>query len=96
MTAHTEHNHITPYRVFFTVWVGLIVLTFITVGVSELALGKLSTFTAVFIASIKASLVLLYFMHMRFENRVIQIIAAVTVITFAVFIFLTFADYSFR
>ncbi|MDD8043020.1 MAG: cytochrome C oxidase subunit IV family protein [Verrucomicrobiota bacterium] len=96
MSAHTETTHITPYRVFVTVWVALILLTGITVSVTALDLGKLSTFTAVMIASVKASLVLLYFMHVRFEARLIQIIFLVTVISFAVFIFLTFADYSFR
>jgi cytochrome c oxidase subunit 4 len=93
--AEKEHKIIAD-SVYVKVWMGLVVLTAITVGVSYLDMQKFTVFTALLIATIKASLVLLYFMHIRYEKRIYAIMIMVVLVTYAIFIILTFTDYPFR
>ena len=95
MNSQEEH-HIIPDRIYLSVWLGLVLLTVITVGVSYLDMKKFTVFTAMLIATVKASLVLLYFMHIRFEKKMFAIMVFVVMAVFAVFIVLTFSDYPFR
>lgn len=60
--------HVVPMRVLVTVWLGLMILTVITVAVTWVDLGSLNLWLAMAIATLKASLVLLYFMHMRYDH----------------------------
>ena len=93
---HAEEVHLVPYRTYVNVWLGLVVLTVITVGASMLNLGHLAVFTAVLIAAVKCTLVLMYFMHLRYENKVFTIMLLATIFTYAIFVILTFADYVYR
>ena len=88
--------HLVPYRVYLGIWAALMALTAITIGVKYADLGHLAVFTAVLIASVKCTLVVLYFMHVRFERPLIGVMIAAAFITFAIYICLTFSDYSFR
>ena len=97
MSSHDDSiDHIVPAKVFVTVWLVLLCLTAITVGAASLHMEKWSRFTAMLIASVKASLVVLYFMHVRYEKKIMPIIILVTIGTFGVFLILTFTDYPFR
>ena len=76
--SHSSHNHITPISVYLKVFGALMVLTVFTVGVSShvtgLHMGSLNTIIAMFIATLKAILVMAFFMHLKYEgmlNRVI-------------------------
>jgi len=89
-------HHVVPARTYLWVWALLIVLTGITVAVASLDLEKWSRLVAILIASVKASLVVLFFMHVRYEKRIIATILLVTVATFCIFLMLTFTDYPFR
>ena len=88
--------HILNYRVFAYVLILLLALTGVTVGVSYLDLGKLNVWVALLIASLKASLVLLFFMHLKYESRVIKVSFISTVLVLAVMISFTFWDVAFR
>ena len=68
------------YRTYLTVWAVLLVLTAVTVAVSYLNLGLWNAAAALSIASLKAALVALYFMHLRHEIKL--------VLGFAIFPFL--------
>ena len=94
--SHAEEHHVIPYRTYVNVWLALVVLTGITVGASMLELRHLAIFTAVLIAAVKSTLVLLYFMHLRFENKLFTIMLLAAIFTYAIFVILTFADYAFR
>jgi cytochrome c oxidase subunit 4 len=59
-------------------------------------LGALSVLTALTIASIKALLVLMFFMHLKYERPIFRAMFMVAVITLTVFIGLTFFDVAFR
>jgi len=62
-------EHVLPPRVYYTVFAVLLALTALTVSVSFIDLGPLSTVVALSIAAGKALLVILYFMHLRYSSR---------------------------
>ena len=64
-------NHVVPLRVYFSVFGALMVLTAITVAVAFFDLGVLNNVVALGIAGLKATLVILYFMHVRYSGRLI-------------------------
>ena len=80
-----------------TVYLGLVVLTGVTVGVSELGLPmKQSIFWAVVVASTKATLVVAWFMHVRGGPAINRLILGTSVFFMGVFFTLTMADLSTR
>ena len=92
----TEHGP-TPIRVYVAVYLGLVVLTGVTVGVSELGLPmKQSIFWAVVVASTKATLVVAWFMHVRGGPAINRLILGTSVFFMGVFFTLTMADLSTR
>ena len=84
------------YRTYIIVCTLLLVLTGVTVGVSYLHLGIMNVAVALLIASVKAALVALYFMHLRFENRLVWAFATVPLFFLALIILGTLADTMFR
>ncbi|MHB8846374.1 MAG: cytochrome C oxidase subunit IV family protein [Nitrospirota bacterium] len=81
-----QDNHIVGTRTFVSVWVALLMFTAITVIVAKLHFGAFSTLTAIAIASIKASLVLWFFMHLKYEKRLLKLLLLVPIVTLAVII----------
>ena len=84
------------YDVYVLTWVALLILTAITVTVAGMHLGRLSAMTAVVIAAIKASLVLYFFMHLKYEGTLFKVMVYVTLAVFVVFIGITYLDIVFR
>ncbi len=84
------------YRTYIIVWLALLVLTAVTWGVSYINLGMGNVAVALFIASVKAGLVALYFMHLRYENRLVWTFALVPLFFLSLIIFGTLADTMFR
>ncbi len=75
MSDHHDVYHVTPFKTYMGVFVSLLVLTILTVWVATIDFGALNAFVAFGIATVKAGLVLLYFMHLKYEvmaNRVIM------------------------
>jgi cytochrome c oxidase subunit IV len=64
-------NSTKPYRIYIIIWLALLVLTVVTWLASYVHLGLLNVAVAMLIASFKAALVALYFMHLRHENRLV-------------------------
>lgn len=63
-------GHVLPLRVLFGTYGALMVLTVVTVAVTRVDLGaNLNLMVAMLIATVKATLVCLYFMHLRYDNR---------------------------
>lgn len=86
----------TAYRTYIVVWLALLVLTGITVSVSYVDLGMGNVSVAFLIASAKAALVALFFMHLRYENRLVWAFAIFPLLFLALIIFGTLADTLFR
>jgi cytochrome c oxidase subunit 4 len=91
----TEHEPV-GYGLYFVAWLALLVLTAITVSVAGMSFGAFSVFVALLIAAIKASVVLYFFMHLKYESRLFHVMLFVVLATLAIFIALTFTDILFR
>ena len=91
-----KEKHITPYILFAKVLIVLLILTTISVLITEIHFGALSVAVALTVASIKVSLVLIFFMHLKWENTFLRLMVAGVFILFALVIILTFIDYLFR
>lgn len=89
-------NHVIEYRTLFAVLLMLFVLTGITVGASYIDLGKINVWIALLIASLKGTLVLLFFMHMKYEGKVLAWSFMGTIFFLAIMISFTFWDVAFR
>ena len=90
------HPHIVPTRTFTIVWACLLALTALTITVAGLHLGTFSILAAIAIASVKAGLVLWFFMHLKYEARLFKILLLVPIVTLAVTLGLTFVDIWYR
>jgi cytochrome c oxidase subunit 4 len=96
----TEHvipeEHVVPPRVYLTIFGVLMVLTVITVAAAFMDWGFLNVFIAVTIAVVKATLVILYFMHLRYSSKLTQVIVASGVLWLIIMLVLTLQDYLTR
>ncbi|WP_075603610.1 cytochrome C oxidase subunit IV family protein [Saccharicrinis aurantiacus] len=95
MENHTD-AHIVPYKMYLYILGGLIMLTLISVAVTEIEFGEFSVLVALVLASIKATLVLIYFMHLKFDNKILQIMVPAIFILVALVIIIVFLDYNYR
>ncbi len=101
MSTHDTNNdqkhdvHIVSYREHFGTLAGLIILTIMTVTVSVFGanLYTLSVMTALAIATTKAMVVMLYFMHLKYDPKIYRYMFGVVILLFLVFIVLTLIDY---
>jgi cytochrome c oxidase subunit IV len=87
-----NHHHITPLRTYLTVGISLIILTGITVAVSSIHFGAFNLVVAMLIASVKAVLVAMFFMHLYYDNKLYAAIFSISLIFVSVFIILTMFD----
>ena len=67
-------NHSISFKTYFTVLVVLLILTVITVGVARVDFGRINAFVAMLIATVKAGLVLMYFMHLKYDEKLYWLI----------------------
>jgi cytochrome c oxidase subunit 4 len=92
----TEEKHITDFRVYILVLLGLLLLTLVTITVTWIDLSALTVLIALLIASVKAVIVLTYFMHLKFESTLFRALVAMVLAIYTLVIALTFADYIMR
>ena len=94
---HEEYEeHVVPVSVYLAIFGGLMVLTLITVAVAFVDLGNLNVLVAMTVAVIKATLVVLYFMHVRYSSRLIWVIVVAGFFWMGIMFALTFSDYATR
>jgi len=88
------HNqpHVLPLSVYLFVGSTLLVLTVVTVWVAGFDLGPANLVVAMIIAAVKGTLVLLYFMHLRYDNKLYAVVFATAIFFLAVFIIITMFD----
>lgn len=91
---HEDHHHVTPVWQFTAVFVALLFLTVLTYLVSFAGLGPFSLPVAMIIAAAKASLVVLFFMHLLYEDRFYMFVFATSLFFVAVFFTFTLFDMS--
>lgn len=91
-----KKQHVLSFAQLGMVLAVLLVLTVVTVGVSYIHLGFLNIPIALTIACTKVTFVLLFFMHLKYEGRVINISFISTVMVLVILISFTFWDVAYR
>ncbi len=95
MEEHQEH-HAVPAKTFVFVWIALLCLTGLTIEAAHVRMGEWSMFANLLIASTKASLVLWFFMHLKYEKRFFKFLLFIPIGTITIIIGLTFFDIWYR
>jgi cytochrome c oxidase subunit IV len=90
------HGHIAPIRLYVTIFLALMVGTAITVAAAYVDLGFLNTAVALGIAVTKASLVVLYFMHVRCSSRLTWVIVLGSLLWLGLMFAIGMTDYLSR
>jgi cytochrome c oxidase subunit IV len=86
------HSHISSIPFYIGVFLCLLALTALTVGQSYVDLGRLNILLVVLIATMKASLVVLFFMHLRWDNKFHALILIATLFFIGIFFAYTMND----
>jgi len=89
-------EHILPKRTYYTIFFILLFCTYLTVQVSYFDLGRFNAMAALIIAAFKATLVVLFFMHVKYSSRLIWAVAASGLFWLGLLLFITMADYLTR
>ena len=100
-TANESHGHQPLHapaslKMYFGVFGALLVLTLLTVGASMVDLGIMNTPVALAIAMVKATLVILFFMHVIHSTRLTWVVVLASFFWLGVLFVLTFSDYLTR
>jgi cytochrome c oxidase subunit 4 len=94
--SEDKHPHIVEYKDHLLVLLLLIGFTIITVAITSVELGPYNTAAAMLIATIKAVIVLMYFMHLKFDQKIYWIMATLVILIFLAVVIITFFDYLYR
>ena len=89
-------GHVSPLKVYIGIFLVLMVLTAVTVAVAYVNLGELNKVVALGIASFKATLVVLYFMHVKYASRLTKLIVVTGFFFLAILLGMTMIDYGSR
>ena len=92
----TSTAHVVPRRVYFAVFAALMALTLITIQAARIDLGPLNAVVALGIAAAKATLVVLFFMHVRYGSKLVWLAIFGGVAWLGVLIVVTLTDYVSR
>lgn len=96
-TQHADPmHHVTSIPTYIVIFLALMVLTALTIWVAQINFGALNTIVALSIASLKAALVFLYFMHLRHSSRLTWVIVIVSFVTVGILFAMTYSDYFSR
>ncbi len=93
MSSHAHHPTV---KTFVAVWIALLVLTAVTVYVATLDLGPLNPIVALTIATVKALLVLLFFMELRYSTALTKVGVTAAIFFLLILIWLTLSGYLTR
>jgi cytochrome c oxidase subunit 4 len=94
--SNPEKNHIVRYRTYIFILLALLTFTGLSILVTSYELGPLAVSAALLFATLKTTLVFMYFMHLKFDQPVYTIMVSVVLLVFGAVLIVTFLDYSFR
>ena len=95
-TEGTEFTHIVPARIYVAIWATLMAFTLITVLASFAELGIFNIVVALLIATIKGTLVVLFFMHLRYSPKLTWVVVIASLFFLLILFSLTMTDYLSR
>jgi cytochrome c oxidase subunit 4 len=107
MSEHNEHHgpaghddategHIVSPVVYVAIFLSLLFFTGLTIAASYVEMGPFNPIVAIAIAVTKATLVILFFMHVKYSPKLTKLTVGAGVFTFLILIFMTLADYISR
>lgn len=85
-------THVVPRKVYFSVFIALLILTVLTTEIAYVDLGPWNTVVALIIAVTKASLVAMFFMHLRWSVQFMRLVLVAAVFWLMIMITLTLSD----
>ena len=91
-----EHQHITSYRTYAIVLAVLLFFTALTVFVTWFDLEVLTIVVAMAIACVKVTIVIAYFMHIKYDKRVFKLMVGMVFLLILVIFLILFLDYLYR
>jgi cytochrome c oxidase subunit 4 len=93
----SDHSKSSPLPTYFGVWAALLVGTFLTYEVAKIDLGNFNAAVALIIATTKALLVVLFFMHLKgAHEKLLKVVVISTVFFLFLLLALSMADYGTR
>ncbi len=92
---HAEHHIVTPVQ-YCLVFATLLVFTGVTVAAAYFDMGALNPVVALGIACFKAVIVILFFMHVKYQSRLIKMTVGLGFLTFLILVMMTLLDYFSR
>jgi len=91
--SNDNSSHISGYKDHLFVLAILITFTVITVAITSVELNAFNTVAALLIATCKAAIVLLYFMHLKFDNKIYLLMTIFVIVILGAVIGVTLFDY---
>lgn len=88
--------HVSPLSTYLSIFAALMVLSAITVGAAFVNLGAFNPIVALAIAGLKATLVILYFMHVKYSSRLTKLTVVLSLFFVAILFAETLMDYATR
>jgi cytochrome c oxidase subunit 4 len=89
-------DHILPKRIYYTIFAILMFCTYLTVQIAFFDLGAFNVVAALTIAVFKATLVVLFFMHVKYSTRLTWAVVAGSIFWLGILLALTMGDYLTR
>jgi cytochrome c oxidase subunit 4 len=90
------HGHISPISVYIGIFTALMVMTALTVTMAFVNLGSFNAPVALAIAIFKATLVILFFMHVKYSSRLTKLVVATGLFFLTILLTETMMDYASR
>ena len=92
MKDSASERHILPLKIYMSVGMGLLLLTVVTVAAAQMDFGPMNLLIAMGIAVFKATLVAMFFMHLKYDDRIYMLVFIGSLLFLGVFIVFTMFD----
>jgi cytochrome c oxidase subunit IV len=90
-------EHVLSSKLYYGIWATLLVLTVVTAKVATIDLGPFNTIVALLIATFKALLVILFFMHVKYTSeKLTKMVIISSIFWLLILLLLSYADYGTR
>jgi cytochrome c oxidase subunit 4 len=94
--SDNQNHHIVPLSVYYTIFLALMVGTALTWWVATIDLGAMNNVIMLTIAVTKATLVVLFFMHVKYSSKLTWVVVSGSIFFLLILLALTLNDYLFR
>ena len=96
MSSEEHRQHVIPSSIYVGIWAILMVLTAVTVFASYIEMGDFNIVVALVIATVKATLVVLFFMHLYYSSKLTKVTVVAAIFFLFLLLALSMTDYLTR